>query len=148
MDGTTVRVHGLGSSAYVNTDTFDSAGSAEQVRVALLGNAQTDTSASKTIEGLNIKVNNLVNTLNSEAVIASRIGNVITLRGAVGQTDGVISNTGDNLVLSDVAATGEAVDVKFKDDTNFLSARNVQSALKEMTAKLNDMYDSLTWKEL
>lgn len=148
VDGTTVRVHGLGSSAYVNTDTFDSAGSAEQVRVALLGNAQTDTSASKTIEGLNIKVNNLVNTLNSGAVIASRIGNVITLRGAVGQTDGVISNTGDNLVLSDVAATGEAVDVKFKDDTNFLSARNVQSALKEMTAKLNDMYDSLTWKEL
>ena len=147
MDGITVRVHGLGNAAYENTSAFDAAGSAETVRVGLLGNADTDTSSSKTIEGLNKKVNNLANSLQGRATIASKVGNVITLRTAVDETDGVISNDGENLELASVAATGQAADVLFRDTSGLLESRNLFDAMLEILAKVNDVIDAVSWHE-
>ena len=56
VNGTDVAIHGLGGAAFVNTTAFDSAGSATSVRNELFGNSLTDTTNSKTIEGLTKRV--------------------------------------------------------------------------------------------
>lgn len=63
VGGVDVPVHGLGSAAYVGTETFDAAGSANAVKTELLGDVE-DTSAELTIYGVqklaNEKVKNVV----------------------------------------------------------------------------------------
>lgn len=38
VDGTNVSVHGLGNAAFVNTDSFDVAGTAQQMKAEVIGN--------------------------------------------------------------------------------------------------------------
>ena len=47
VNGTDVKVHGLGSAAYASTDAFDAAGSAEDAKTAAAQDAQTKADAAK-----------------------------------------------------------------------------------------------------
>lgn len=62
VDGTNVAVHGLGSAAYTNSSAYDQAGAAATVKSEVMGSSATDTTSSKTIEGL-VKKTNAINTL-------------------------------------------------------------------------------------
>lgn len=67
VDGKAVKVYGLGTAAYENTDAFDAAGAAEEVKNELLG-AETEPGA-ETIRGVKAAVETEVS--NRETAVAA-----------------------------------------------------------------------------
>lgn len=82
VDGTTVPVHGLGTAAYENVAAFDQAGAAETAKSQVIG-TNADTADMKTIEGVLKRLQGVVNGLDGSAIIASKSGNVVTLRAGI-----------------------------------------------------------------
>lgn len=84
-------------------------------------------------------VDGKVAALDGTATIASKSGNVVTLKAGLTETDGVVSNNSDtDIVLEEVATTGAAVDVSIADSGNKITATNVEDALAELAGRITD----------
>lgn len=71
--------------------------------------------------------------LTGSATIASKSGNVVTIKTGITETDGIVSNnSGADITLADVASTGSAADVTIADTNNKITATNVEGALEEL----------------
>lgn len=84
-------------------------------------------------------VDNKVAALDGTATIASKSGNVVTLKAGLTETDGVVANNSDiDIVLEEVATTGAAADVSIADSGNKITATNVEDALAELAGRITD----------
>lgn len=69
----------------------------------------------------------------SDVPIASKSGDVVTIKAGVKEVNGVITQgTGTDIVLEEVATTGAAADVSVADTGDKLSATTVEGALAEL----------------
>ena len=69
----------------------------------------------------------------SDVTIASKSGNVVTLKAGIKEQDGVIAQgTGSDIVLAEVASTGAAEDVAYDNTDSGLTATDVQEAIDEL----------------
>ena len=100
-----IDVTGLGSAAFEDATAFDPAGTAQAA----------------------------VEALDGSATIASVSSNVVTIKSGITEVDGVVSNnSGNDVVLEEVAITGAAADVSIADSGNKFTADNVEAALQEV----------------
>lgn len=77
--------------------------------------------------------------LTGTATIASKSGDVVTIKTGVTETAGKISNdSGTDIVLEEVATTGAAADVSVADANNKITATNVEGALEELADAINN----------
>lgn len=77
--------------------------------------------------------------LTGTATIASKSGNVVTIKTGVTETDGKISNdSGTDIVLEEVAVTGAAADVSIADAGNKITATTVEGALQELATSIEN----------
>lgn len=135
VDNQEVAVHGLKSAAFTESSAYDTAGTANTVKAELLGNAQTDTRNSKTIEGL-IKrtdsvsddvsaleeyvgqlpkgitsqdvvgyVTEVKNGISGSATIASKNNDIITIKNGITQTNGSVSNNSGSDIILSAVST-------------------------------------------
>lgn len=139
VDGESVKVHGLGSAAYQNSEAFDGAGTAAGVKTELLGDettpaAETIRGVKKAVEGATGKITALETKVNDAlgdgGNVATQIENAIGKLDAVKtaatgkainkitQVDGVITEIGE-LDVADLIATAktEAVEAAAADAT-------------------------------
>lgn len=85
-------------------------------------------------------VHNVVDTLDGSATIASVANNVVTIKTGVTETDGIISNdSGTDIVLEEVAVTGNASDVAYSNSQSQMSATNVQAAIDALDNRLDSL---------
>ena len=78
-------------------------------------------------------VDNKVAALDGSATIASKSGDVVTLKAGLTEVDGVVSNnSGTDIVLEEVATTGAAADVSIADANSKFTATTVEGALEEL----------------
>lgn len=69
----------------------------------------------------------------SDVTIASKSGDVVTLKAGIKEQDGVIAQgTGSDIVLAAVASTGDAEDVAYDNTDSGLTATDVQEAIDEL----------------
>lgn len=69
----------------------------------------------------------------SDVTIASKSGNVVTLKAGIKEQDGVIAQgTGSDIALAEVASTGAAEDVAYDNTDSGLTATDVQEAIDEL----------------
>ena len=88
-------------------------------------------------------VTTAINALDGTAVIASKTGNVVTIKSGITETDGVISNNSNaDIVLEEVASTGAAADVSIADAQNKITATNVEDALTELALAISALQGS------
>lgn len=112
VDGAAVKVHGLGSAAYQNSDAFDGAGTAAGVKAELLGDETTP--AAETIRGVKKAVEKEV-TDRTTAVkdatdkITALETKVDTALGDGGNVATQITNAIGKLDAVKTAATGKAI---------------------------------------
>lgn len=112
VDGAAVKVHGLGSAAYQNSDAFDGAGTAAGVKAELLGDETTP--AAETIRGVKKAVEKEV-TDRTTAVkdatdkITALETKVDTALGDGGNVATQITNAIAKLDSEKTAATGKAI---------------------------------------
>lgn len=94
------------------------------------------------------KITNVVESLDSSAVVAAKSGDVVTIKAGISQDNGVISNNGNqDIVLSKVASTGSADDIGITDEDNLIAATNLENALEEIMSTVNSIADRLTWRD-
>lgn len=139
VDGEGVKVHGLGSAAYQNSEAFDGAGTAAGVKTELLGDettpaAETIRGVKKAVEGatgkitaLETKVNDALGDGGNVATqIETAIGKLDAVKTAatgkainkITQVDGVITEIGELDVAGLIAtAKTEAVEAAAADAT-------------------------------
>lgn len=81
----------------------------------------------------------------NDVTIASVSNDVVTLKAGVKQVDGVIAQgTGTDIVLSEIAVTGDAEDVAYDNTTSQLTATDVQAAIDEVASAAAGGVDSKT----
>ena len=80
----------------------------------------------------------------SNVSIASKSGKVITLTGALSETDGIIASAGTSVTLAGVASTGNAEDVAIADTEGNFTSTNVEGALAELAEASADGVASKT----
>lgn len=132
VDGEGVKVHGLGSAAYQNSDAFDGAGTAAGVKTELLGDettpaAETIRGVKKTVTALETKVNDALGDGGNVATqIETAIGKLDAVKTAatgkaiskITQADGVITEIEELDVAGLIkTAKGEAVEAAATDAT-------------------------------
>jgi len=84
-------------------------------------------------------VDNKVAALDGTATIASKSGDVVTLKAGLTETDGVVANNSDtDIVLEEVATTGAAADVSIADTGNKITATTVEGALTELADRITN----------
>jgi hypothetical protein len=77
--------------------------------------------------------------LTGTATIASKSGDVVTIKTGVTEAAGKISNdSGTDIVLEEVAVTGAAEDVSIADSGNLITATTVEGALQELATSIED----------
>lgn len=82
-------------------------------------------------------VDGKITALDGSATIASKSGNVVTIKTGVTETDGIINNdSGTDIVLDDVAVTGAAADVSYDNTNSHMTATTVQAAIDELKSGL------------
>lgn len=137
VDGEAVKVHGLGTAAYQNSDAFDAKDAAANVKTELLGDettpgAETIRGVKKTVTTLEKKVDDAIGADGSVATqIETAIGKLDSEKTAaegkvinkITQVDGVITEIGE-LDVADLIATakGEAIDAAATDATTKANA--------------------------
>lgn len=154
---------GLGSAAYKNIDYFATAAQGDKADTAVqtitgdtfhvftktgtdetlavtYGNYSGTDGVAKTSDTktyVDDTISAAINDLDSTAGIAYSANGVVTLKRGLTQTDGKIGNdTSDNITLSKVATTGEAVDVSFSTtQEGFTTTTTVDAALKELISR-------------
>ena len=81
-----------------------------------------------------------IGALDGSATIASESNGVVTLKAGVSETDGVISNaSGSDITLAKVATTGTAADVAVVDSAGHFTATDVEAALAELAARVENL---------
>lgn len=102
------------------------------------------------VEGALAELKGDIEGLNGSATIASKSGDVITLKAGVTETNGVIANSSAaDITLANVAATGAAADVATASftvgetgNTTTISASNVQAMIQSIETRLYwDIYE-------
>lgn len=83
--------------------------------------------------------------LDGGATIASKSGDVVTIKGGVTEVDGVVSqdNEAADVVLAAVASTGAAANVSIADAGDNYTATNVEGALAEIPGMIDDKIGAL-----
>lgn len=93
-------------------------------------------------------VDNKVAALDGSATIASKSGDVVTIKAGITETDGVVSNnSGADIVLEEVATTGAAADVSIADTGNKITATTVEGALAELADSITSTTVSVASNE-
>ncbi len=88
-------------------------------------------------------ITNAINALDSTATIASKSGNVVTIKAGLVETNGIVTNnTSANIVLEEVASTGAAADVSISDSGNHTSQTTVEGAIGEIYTKIEALEGS------
>lgn len=83
------------------------------------------------------KITTRIQALDGSATIASKNGNVVTIKTGVTEEDGVINNdNGTDIVLKEVAVTGAAADVSIADADGKITATTVEGALTELAKSI------------
>lgn len=78
-----------------------------------------------------------ISNLDGSATIASKTGNVVTIKTGVTEADGVVSNdSGSDIVLEEVASTGAAADVSVLDSGDYFTGTTVEGVLAEVGQRL------------
>lgn len=78
-------------------------------------------------------VKDTIKALDGSATIASKSGDVVTIKTGVTEADGVISNdSGTDIVLEEVAVTGAAADVSIADAEGHTDQTTVEGAIDEI----------------
>lgn len=81
--------------------------------------------------------------MDSTATIASKNGNVVTLKGGLTQVDGTVTNNASaDITLASVAVTGEAADVAIADTGNHFTSQNVEGALEQLATSIESLSGS------
>lgn len=107
--------------------------------IAVEGTYNDSTNKIATQSTVSDAIDTFENGLTGTATIASKSGNVVTIKTGVTETDGKISNdSGTDIVLEDVAVTGAAADVSIADAGNKITATNVEDALQELATSIED----------
>lgn len=93
-------------------------------------------------------VDNKVAALDGTATIASKSGDVVTLKAGLTETDGVVANsTATDIQLAAVASTGAAASVAIADSGNKITATNVEGALAELADAITNTTVSVASNE-
>ena len=91
------------------------------------------------------EINAAIAALTGTATIASKSGNVVTLKAGIAEASGVVSNNSDSdIVLAAVAATGASGDISYDNTTSGLTATDVQAAIDEVASQSSGGVDSKT----
>lgn len=86
------------------------------------------------------QIEEAINALDGEATIATVNSGVVTIKGGIVETNGVVDNsTATDIVLAKVATTGAAADVSVADTENVITATNVEAALVEIAKEIDAM---------
>ena len=81
----------------------------------------------------------------NDVVIASKSGDIVTLKAGVKQEDGLIAQgTGSDIALAAVAATGLGTDVSYDNTSSGLTAVNIQEAVDEVALTAGGAVQSVT----
>lgn len=90
-------------------------------------------------------ITDAIEALDGSATIASKSGDVVTIKGGITEADGVVSNdSSSDIVLAAVATTGAAEDVSYDNTTSGLTATDVQGAIDEVAEASAGGVDSKT----
>ena len=124
----------------IAANTYDAYGDAAQAKADVIG-ASGDASSANTVYGAKAYADGVataaVEALDSTATIASKSGDVVTLKAGLSEVDGVVTNdSSTDIVLEEVATTGAAADVSIEDAAGKLTATTVEGALAELAGKL------------
>lgn len=121
----------------VDSIDVDKAGAASRAKAAVIGTS-SDPSTADTINGVKNLIGTIVDSLDSTAAIASQSGNVVTLKGGLVETEGVVTNdsTATDITLEEVAVTGAAADVSVADTGNNYTGTTVEAVLAEIGTAL------------
>ena len=93
------------------------------------------------IDSVSNKIKNAINALTGSATIATQMGKMITIKSGITEANGIMSNnSGADIMLADVAATGAAADVYIADSYENLDSHNVEDALAEIVGMVNDTH--------
>ena len=88
-------------------------------------------------------VKGAIEALDGSATIASKSGDVVTIKTGVTEADGVISNdSGTDIVLEEVAVTGAAADVSIADAEGHTDQTTVEGAIDEIYGKISALEGS------
>lgn len=143
---------GDGSASDITLADVASTGAAEDVEYQAAAGADPAVSVKDALddiysqigEGGSVEqqIEDAINALDGSATIASKSGDIITLKAGVSEADGVISNSSaSDIALAAVASTGAAADVALTDTGNNFTTDNVEAALSEIASRL-------TWTEI
>lgn len=90
-------------------------------------------------------VQSQINTLDGNATISSKAGNVVTLKTGITETDGIIrNNTGTDIVLSPVAVTGDSNDINVNYTIGSQTTSTVQNAISNIETRLSSLESAPT----
>lgn len=108
-----------------------------------VGEIPSGSSASTVVGYIDEKTGDGIDALDSTADIASVANGIVTIKGGLVETDGIVENaptsgTGAkaDVVLAKVATTGAAVDVSVADAGSHFTGSTVEAALQELGAQL------------
>ena len=91
------------------------------------------------------KIKTAIEALDGSATIASKSGDVVTLKAGITEADGIVSNNSStDITLSNVASTGAAADVSITDSGDNLDATNVETALAEIVGMVSSAQSAST----
>lgn len=123
----------------IGTATDDENLTAEYAGTHYLTSAGNLIAADKALDTAIYNLGSRIDDLDGSAVIATKTGNVITLKAGVAEDGGVISNSTDaDITLATVAATGAAADVSVADTGNVFTGTNVEDVLLELSSKITN----------
>jgi len=139
---------GDGSASDITLADVASTGAAEDVEYKAAAGADPAVSVKDALDDIYTQIGeggsveqqieNAINELDGSAAIASKSGDVVTLKAGVVEADGVISNSSaSDITLAAVASTGAAADVALTDTGNNFTTDNVEAALAEIASRLS-----------
>lgn len=86
------------------------------------------------------QISNAVSSLDGSAAIASKSGNVVTIKAGINETDGIVSNaSGSDIVLNAVAVTGSSSDISVNYTIGSQSTNTMQDAVTNIASRLSSL---------
>lgn len=127
-----------GSKIVYKAETSAGAGDGETVKQAL---ARID--GADTVSGsISKKIKDAIEALDtaSDVTIASKSGDVVTIKAGISETDGVISQgSGSDITLAAIASTGAAEDASYDNTTSGMTATDMQGAVDELKDAIDNI---------
>ena len=85
-------------------------------------------------------ISNSINALDGNATISSKNGNVVTIKTGITETNGIVSNaSGTDIVLSEVAITGDSSDISVNYTIGSQSTSTVQDAITNISTRISSL---------